>query len=40
MRHHQHRPGVRLGVAVMAFGLALGTASVVAVVNALFDSVA
>ena len=40
MRHHQHRPGVRLGVTVMLFGLALGIASVVAVVNALFNTVA
>ena len=38
MRHQQHsRAGLRVGLALLACGLALGAASAVAVVNALYD---
>ena len=40
MRHHAHSPsGIRLGLTVLACGVALGAASAVAVVNALYDMV-
>lgn len=40
MRHHGHHPsGIRLGLTVLACGVALGAASAVAVVNALYDMV-
>ena len=40
MRHHgHHTSGLRLGLAVLACGLALGAASAVALVNALYDLV-
>ena len=40
MRHHRHHTsGLRLGLTVLACGLALGAASAVAVVNALHDMV-
>ncbi len=39
MKHPEHTPTVRLGLTVLACGLALGAASAVAVVNALYDMV-
>lgn len=40
MRHREHHThGIPIGLTVLACGLALGAASTVAVVNALFDMV-
>lgn len=40
MRNHgHHTSGIRLGLTVLACGVALGAASAVAVVNALYDMV-
>ena len=40
MQHHVNRTdGFRLGLTVLACGLALGAASAVALVNALYDMV-
>ena len=40
MRNHGHNTsGLRLGLAVLACGVALGAASALAVVNALYDMV-
>ena len=40
MKHQgHHAPSIRLGLTVLACGLAVGAASAVAVVNALYDMV-
>jgi hypothetical protein len=38
-RHVSHRPSLRIGLTLVACGLALGPASVVALANALSDMV-
>lgn len=38
-QHVSHSPGLRVGLTLVACGLALGAASVVALANALFDMV-